>query len=475
MATPPDSIKGAEWTRTGEWAQVLDRQRHWGLVNVRDWGAYGDGVHDDTAAIQAALHDAVGKTCLVPAGTYLVSRAIVLPGNTTLVGAGRYAATIFAASGGDWAMPAPSTWVGVVGAVNADNVTIQHLGVNVNNETASGIVILGGDLPAVEDCYVANVAVHSGIHFFGVQAPGVNPVTHGSVRGNVVENAVYNFACDAQNQDCVVANNISIAPANTHFSLDGSRGGTGNHGITVFGNVAQGSQGGASTTFVVFDSGSINIVGNIAHNAIIGGQHFNIQGTSDLIASENILRTETAADYPAYGVMSGAVNNLDIQHNTFDGVGTAFYLIESANGGVSRYNGNIILNATTFQANNDPEASPPYETYYDMGANIFNGQPNHPAITPPASPLISGTVYQNTSGVPFTIYQPVYASTSGTAGSVAVALGASSTPSTLFTDYVPGDASSSAPKVVQLRVPPGWYYSFTTTGATLADATILGE
>jgi len=97
------------------------------------------------------------------------------------------------------------------------------------------------------------------------------------------------------------------------------------------------------------------------------------------------------------------------------------------------------------------------------------------SITPPASPLVSGTVYQNTSGVLVTIYQPAYATTSGTAGTVAVALGPTSTPPTIFTKQIPGTTSSSAPDMVEVRVPPGWYYAFTASGATLATATFIGE
>jgi hypothetical protein len=42
-------------------------------LNVKDYGAVGDGVHDDTSAIQAAINDAQtgGRMLVVPAGTYV--------------------------------------------------------------------------------------------------------------------------------------------------------------------------------------------------------------------------------------------------------------------------------------------------------------------------------------------------------------------------------------------------------------------
>lgn len=50
--------------------------------NVKDFGAVGDGVTDDTSAIQAA-HDA-GISVFYPAGTYLLSDQISLTSNTTV-------------------------------------------------------------------------------------------------------------------------------------------------------------------------------------------------------------------------------------------------------------------------------------------------------------------------------------------------------------------------------------------------------
>jgi len=62
-------------------------------VSVLDFGAVGDGVTNDTAAIQAALNYAAtltGCTVLMPAGTYLVTSTLSFTGHSTqLVGVGR--------------------------------------------------------------------------------------------------------------------------------------------------------------------------------------------------------------------------------------------------------------------------------------------------------------------------------------------------------------------------------------------------
>jgi len=58
-------------------------------VNARDHGAVGDGVADDTAAIQAALNAAVddGPVCYLPPGTYRINGALTVPPGVTFRGA----------------------------------------------------------------------------------------------------------------------------------------------------------------------------------------------------------------------------------------------------------------------------------------------------------------------------------------------------------------------------------------------------
>jgi hypothetical protein len=60
------------------------------VVNVKDFGAVGDGVHDDTAAIQGAIElassRAFGGKVYFPSGKYLQSRTLILKSRVHLIG-----------------------------------------------------------------------------------------------------------------------------------------------------------------------------------------------------------------------------------------------------------------------------------------------------------------------------------------------------------------------------------------------------
>ena len=68
----------------------LDNQQYY--ANVKSYGAYGDGITDDTEAIQNALNEAAsngGGTVYVPSGKYITSKALRVKSGVVLVGEGK--------------------------------------------------------------------------------------------------------------------------------------------------------------------------------------------------------------------------------------------------------------------------------------------------------------------------------------------------------------------------------------------------
>ena len=101
-----------------------------------------------------------------------------------------------------------------------------------------------------------------------------------------------------------------------------------------------------------------------------------------------------------------------------------------------------------------------------------------PTIATPslsANPPVSATVYQNTNPYDIEIDLPAYATTSGTAGYVTLAKGATSSPGTIANQYVSGATASGTEEIIRLRVPAGWYYSFTESGVTFSTAVVFAD
>ena len=74
-------------TATGSTTPRSLANRFADVVNVKDFGAVGDGVTDDTAAIQAALNSATnGDTVYAPSGKYYCASSITIPNDVTFKG-----------------------------------------------------------------------------------------------------------------------------------------------------------------------------------------------------------------------------------------------------------------------------------------------------------------------------------------------------------------------------------------------------
>lgn len=90
----PSTSDVIRYTSAGGWGVSPDT-----VFNAKDFGAYGDGVHDDTAALQATWNAAaqVGGTAYHPPGFYRCLGQLVVPAaqSLTLAGAGRLSTVIF--------------------------------------------------------------------------------------------------------------------------------------------------------------------------------------------------------------------------------------------------------------------------------------------------------------------------------------------------------------------------------------------
>ena len=77
----------AEGIEEGYWVREITQAKGW---NVQWWGATGDGVTDDTAAIQAAVDNipVSGGSLYFPAGVYVCSETINVPNQTFFIGDG---------------------------------------------------------------------------------------------------------------------------------------------------------------------------------------------------------------------------------------------------------------------------------------------------------------------------------------------------------------------------------------------------
>lgn len=106
----------------------------------------------------------------------------------------------------------------------------------------------------------------------------------------------------------------------------------------------------------------------------------------------------------------------------------------------------------------------------------LTGRYPSPTSSISANPPVSGTVYQNLGPKAIAIYLPVtYSPTSSAAATMTPALGPTSTPTNLPAESEPAGLTAGTVRTYILRVPAGWYYSFTAVNATLGTATVLTE
>ena len=274
-------------------------------LNVRDLGAKGDGISDDTAAIQKAIDQAGATPVYLPAGTYVVkdagadvsaggNQALKLRSGLTLYGDG--AATVIRLQGG-------TDWTRVLSAKGQSGIYLHDFTVDAN--AASGSVTGTGEqrhgvfLTACTDSVVERVTV--------TQSLGDGIFLYGDSQRVTV-------------QDCTVIAGVTANPR-VGINFQGASY------CLVQRNRVEGYSVGYKAEL---DEGDADSVGNqILNNASTGGSGLALNGK---ISGKCIGYVVEGNDFasPAgseHVVWIGRTRDCTFRGNTLKGSGTALYCI----------------------------------------------------------------------------------------------------------------------------------------------------
>lgn len=252
------------------------------MSNVKDFGAVGDGVADDTAAIQAALDSVAptGGVVFVPQGTYKTTATLKFDSNTTICGIGAnsrikgasIAAPLFQSKGGSGA--------------RKYQLVIRDLGIDNTTTITNGI---GLDLRNVSDSRLDNVFISNvdmGVQFYADAGLGCYYNTLKDVVVTGCNTGFWFGQLANENRLIACRTNVTTAPL---VLSDGSH----NHFI--------------SPSFEVFGTYGINVSGAAYDTFIMSPRLENIptSGTGIRIAPTAVRTTILAPQY------TGLAKNID--------------------------------------------------------------------------------------------------------------------------------------------------------------------
>lgn len=133
------------------------------LISVKDFGATGNGVTNDTAALQAALDAAFaagGAWVCVPRGTYLYTTMLQVKAGCGLIGDGDHS-TILSFT------PASASIAVRLGVVPAGTINygmgMHNIGVQLNTDNSTGVHLVGAALGSYQNVSVQSYAVNKGM------------------------------------------------------------------------------------------------------------------------------------------------------------------------------------------------------------------------------------------------------------------------------------------------------------------------
>jgi len=288
-------------------------------VNVKEYGAVGDGVTNDTAAFIKALAICAtgGGTCLVPEGTYLISpsgistgrhKASVVSG-VHLKGAGHGASVLkIAGMPTDHFLPC-----------EGDNWSVENLTLDMGDYTppvGRAAIACKGNNWRVSNCRILKIG-RSGIAAFGGSSwsiegnyvsrtvPGATPPTCAilvtanagvwSSNGRVINNICEGAGITVSGSDGMVARNrINRSGSGTGIFVQGSPS---THAANIIGNICTG--------------------GTSGYDAAQGGRWWSVSGF-EIWAADSVICNNTAHDNDGGGFAVGGQNSIVVGNKAYN-------------------------------------------------------------------------------------------------------------------------------------------------------------
>ena len=317
----------------------MDTGTHWfptnaGVINVREFGATGDGTTDDTAALTAAVAAGQGKTIHFPAGTYKITSALTLTGwGTRVTGVG--AESVLAVAAAVDGLVITNFWASV-----ANLYLVSH------HATAAAAIRLTAGAANFQNVWIASstgCTWSKGYHYDG-DTVGHTTVVGGHVQGNIGGGITTLFYLDTLSGGNAFVNALGTGHASGTATARGVyslRGGS----FSWVGGVLE---GGFSQAVVDIDGtvGSATIAAlynlYIECNAgpLIAVRYNNSVGTLDIVGAsiQNDIHVGTAGVIGAYGFRldGGIVGNVVLGTLAFNPVVSPSALISLTDSGATR-------------------------------------------------------------------------------------------------------------------------------------------
>jgi len=288
------------------------------IFNVQNFGAKGDGITDDTAAIQSAIDAAAaagGGQVYVPTGTYIVSGGVepsdgclMLKSNVYLYGDGMGATTVKVADGSDTKI------TGVIRSAYGEETHdfgVSNLTIDGNRDNTTGKIDgwFNGYIPG-QAGYDSNVTLDS-VEIKDCSGYGFDP--HEQTINMVIKNSVSH----GNGLDGFVADFLSNSTFENNVAYDNDRHGfnvvTSTHDFTLTNNVAYNNGGNG----IVVQRGSENIP-SPSNITITGGEVYGngAEGVLIKMSSEVTVSGVDIHDNTSAGVRIYGSNHVELIDNT---------------------------------------------------------------------------------------------------------------------------------------------------------------